>query len=83
MNVAEEVINPNLITGYLLYGMTFVVMGVAILMKIRSQSEFLLGRNLWLLGAYGLVHGLADWGEGGTLVSFAPHPGGLIFCTRP
>lgn len=63
MNVAEEVINPNLITGYLLYGMTFVVMGVAILMKIRSQSEFLLGRNLWLLGAYGLVHGLADWGE--------------------
>lgn len=38
-------------------------MGVAILLKISSVSELKLAKVLWLLAAFGILHGVHEWGH--------------------
>lgn len=53
-------IQENLI--YFVYGLVYFLMGFAILLQSRDYSTLKIARHLPLLGSFGIVHGLADWG---------------------
>ncbi|MDI6823126.1 MAG: sensor histidine kinase [Bacillota bacterium] len=54
----------NFAALYFAYGLTFFLMGFAVLLEERSfhYSAFRLAQSLRLLGVFGLLHGLAEWG---------------------
>ncbi|HBP63096.1 MAG TPA: hypothetical protein DD730_02215 [Desulfosporosinus sp.] len=52
----------NLIIIYFGYGLTFFTMGLVILLQYKQFSRITLAKNMWLLGAFGITHGLAEWG---------------------
>ena len=45
------------------YGLVFFVLGLAILFQSRRYSRLDLARSLSWLAAFGLLHGLYEWGE--------------------
>ena len=48
---------------YLLYGLTFFTLGVAILSRDIRLSELGIARILWLLASFGIIHGFHEWLE--------------------
>jgi two-component system, NtrC family, sensor kinase len=46
---------------YLLYGLAFFTLGVAILSRDIRLSELGIARILWLLACFGIVHGFHEW----------------------
>lgn len=51
----------NLDLVFLIYGLAFFAVGMAILMQRRKDSAFKLGDILWLLGWFGISHGTNEW----------------------
>jgi len=45
------------------YGQTFFVMGLAIFLQSRKHSRLRLARDLRWLAAFGILHGLHEWGD--------------------
>ncbi len=45
------------------YGLSFFVMGLAIALQSRRYSRLALARSLGWLAAFGITHGLYEWGE--------------------
>lgn len=45
------------------YGLTFFVMGVAVFMHSRRHSRLRLARDLYWLAAFGILHGVYEWGD--------------------
>ena len=48
---------------YLLYGLTFFTLGVAILSRDIRLSELGIAKILWLLATFGIIHGFHEWLE--------------------
>ena len=48
---------------YLLYGLAFFTLGVAILSRDIRLSELGIARILWLLAIFGILHGFHEWLE--------------------
>jgi len=48
---------------YLLYGLAFFTLGVAILSRDVRFSELGIARIIWLLGFFGIIHGFHEWLE--------------------
>ena len=48
---------------YLIYGLSFIILGVIIFLQLRAteKSEFRMLRILWLLGFFGLTHGIHEY----------------------
>lgn len=46
-----------------LYGQVFFIMGLAIALQSRRHSRLELARSLSWLAAFGLIHGLYEWGD--------------------
>ncbi|MBI1280737.1 MAG: hypothetical protein GC179_21615 [Anaerolineaceae bacterium] len=44
------------------YGLTFFVMGLAIFLQSRRHSRLRLARDLYWLAAFGILHGIHEWG---------------------
>lgn len=60
----KELFIRNLDIIFLLYGAAFFCMGVAILSKRPSkESAFKLAEPIWLLAAFGIIHGINEWFE--------------------
>lgn len=53
----------NLMAMYFIYGLSFYTMGIAIAFQYRSYSSFRLANSLRLLAAFGILHGLSEWGN--------------------
>jgi signal transduction histidine kinase len=53
---------------YFVYGLAFFTMAVSIFSRRLSKSQFKLGHILWLLGGFGLLHGVNEWLDGWTLL---------------
>ncbi|MBI5555974.1 MAG: GAF domain-containing protein [Elusimicrobia bacterium] len=53
----------KMILIYFVYGLAFFVLGVAILIYPKKGSAFKLAKNLWLIGAFGIIHGINEWLE--------------------
>jgi signal transduction histidine kinase len=54
-------INRSII--YFMYGLVFFILGFAIILQTRRRSRLELARSLRWLAAFGMVHGLYEWGE--------------------
>ncbi|MBW6487337.1 MAG: hypothetical protein K0B01_14425 [Syntrophobacterales bacterium] len=46
---------------YLLYGTSFLFLGVSIAAKDMKESKLKLGESLWLLSSFGFLHGAHEW----------------------
>jgi hypothetical protein len=56
-----KLVAENLDIVYFVYGLSYVVMGISILIHHRRESIFRLADIIWLLAAFGLIHGLNEW----------------------
>src|SRR4030065_269322 len=63
MNSIYQVINVNMTLVYFVYGLVYFVFGLAIVLQQRALSNFRLARHLWLLAAFGIIHGSMEWGS--------------------
>ena len=63
MNSIYQVINVNMTLVYFVYGLVYFVFGLAIVLQQRALSNFRLARHLWLLAAFGIIHGIMEWGS--------------------
>jgi signal transduction histidine kinase len=66
----ESAMNPisaffvrNIIIVFFFYGLVFFIMGVALLLASRRQSEFHFAQAIRPLAAFGLLHGIHEWYE--------------------
>lgn len=57
----RTLIHDNLDIVFFIYGLAFVVMGIAILTQPKKESAFSLANLLWLLAAFGITHGINEW----------------------
>ncbi len=62
MNWLAELFETNRIIVLSVYGQVFFVMGLAIALQSRQRSQLPLARPLGWLAAFGIVHGLMEWG---------------------
>lgn len=53
----------SIVVLYLLYGLTFFTLGVAILSRDIRLSELGIARIIWLLALFGIIHGFHEWLE--------------------
>ena len=57
-----EFFHTNQVIVYFVYGEAFFVLGLAIALQSRKHSQLPLGRRLWLLATFGIVHAVYEWG---------------------
>lgn len=57
---------------YFVYGLAFFALGLAVLLYPRGESQLKLARGLWLVGLFGLLHGLHEWVEMLALAAGSP-----------
>lgn len=60
--------SPIMIVVFFFYGLSFFLLGASISLQSRKGSEFKFGECLWLLAAYGLLHGSKEWLEMFTMI---------------
>ncbi len=46
---------------FLIYGLSFLVLGLAIFAQPRKESRFNLVGFIWLLAVFGIIHGVLEW----------------------
>lgn len=61
MDLISFWVQNNLDIVFFLYGLAFVVMGLAIWIQPKKGSSFKLADVLWLLCLFGLAHGVNEW----------------------
>ncbi len=47
---------------FFIYGQTFFVLGLAVALQSRHRSQIALAKYLGFLAAFGILHGIYDWG---------------------
>ncbi|WP_420266350.1 PAS domain-containing sensor histidine kinase [Candidatus Magnetominusculus dajiuhuensis] len=56
-----RVIGGSMDVVFFVYGLSFIVMGLAIALKPKEGSAFKWTGTLWLLAGFGLLHGVNEW----------------------
>jgi PAS domain S-box-containing protein len=51
----------HLIFIYFIYGLAYFILGVSIYLYPKKNSMLKLAKHLWLIGAFGILHGLNEW----------------------
>lgn len=62
MEVIREFFVINRTIVLFVYGLTFFVMGLAVFLQSRRHSRLRLARDLRWLAAFGILHGIYEWG---------------------
>lgn len=62
------ILTKNLDIVFLIYGLSFFVLGLTIFLQPPHKSVFKLIHILWLLGLFGLIHGINEWLDMITLI---------------
>jgi signal transduction histidine kinase len=60
---ASRWLQNNLDVVYFVYGLAFLLMGIALLLQPKKDSEFRIAKVFWLLAAFGISHGFNEWLE--------------------
>jgi len=60
MNTIYLWFQNNLDIVFFIYGLSFLIMGVVILVQPKERSEFKIANILWLLAAFGITHGINE-----------------------
>jgi len=63
MAVVREFFSTNQIVVVFAYGLVYFLLGFALSLQSRRPSELTLARALPLLGTFGILHGVAEWGQ--------------------
>jgi signal transduction histidine kinase/DNA-binding response OmpR family regulator len=63
MTDTSKLLAQHMLVVFFIYGLAFVLFGAAILLKDDKRTRLRLRRVLWLLGAFGLLHGLSEWSD--------------------
>ncbi|RPJ39421.1 MAG: PAS domain-containing sensor histidine kinase [Planctomycetaceae bacterium] len=50
-----------MILVWFVYGLAFFVLGLVILVYPKKDSRFALAHGLWMVGVFGIIHGLNEW----------------------
>jgi len=56
-----EFLTKNLDIVFFVYGLAFFTMGIAIFLQPRHKSAFKLADIIWILGSFGVIHGINEW----------------------
>ncbi|OHD63962.1 MAG: hypothetical protein A2176_15185 [Spirochaetes bacterium RBG_13_51_14] len=72
-----SIFKNNLDLVYFIYGITFVVMAVAIAVQPKRDSDFKISRILWLFVAYAIIHAPADFIDMWTAIKSENFSGGV------
>ncbi|KWT95137.1 PAS domain-containing sensor histidine kinase [Candidatus Magnetominusculus xianensis] len=56
-----SIFGNNMDIVFFVYGLSFVLMGLAIALQLKEGSAFKWTKILWLLAAFGLTHGVNEW----------------------
>jgi len=51
----------EMILVWFIYGLAFFTLGLVILVYPKGGSRFELARHIWMVGVFGLMHGLNEW----------------------
>lgn len=62
MDSLREFFIINRLIVLFVYGLTFFVMGFAVFLQSRRHSRLRLARDLYWLAAFGILHGVHEWG---------------------
>jgi PAS domain S-box-containing protein len=46
---------------FFLYGLAYFILGLTIAVYPKKHSEFRIAQHIWLIAAFGLLHGLTEW----------------------
>jgi len=60
MDLVCQWFQNNLDIVFFVYGLSFVVMGLAISFQPKKESEFSIAKILWLLAFFGITHGINE-----------------------
>lgn len=63
MLIISEFFESNYEVIIFAYGLAFFVLGLAVIVQIRQSSRLELSRSLKWLAAFGIMHGLNEWGD--------------------
>jgi signal transduction histidine kinase len=63
---------------YLLYGLAFIALGLILSLQARMPVLVLPHSLLWVLAAFGLLHGAAEWLTMATMIEVATHGGATL-----
>ncbi|MDD5730754.1 MAG: ATP-binding protein [Candidatus Omnitrophica bacterium] len=63
-----EFLTKNLDIVFFIYGLAFFAMGIAIFLQPRHKSAFKLAGIIWILGAFGVIHGINEWFDMFTII---------------
>ncbi|MCD6311073.1 MAG: hypothetical protein J7M11_01240, partial [Elusimicrobia bacterium] len=50
-----------MIPVFFIYGLAFFIIGLAIVIYPKKDSEFKLAKNLLLIAGFGIIHGISEW----------------------
>ncbi len=62
MHSLAQFFQTNSVIVTFVYGEAFFVLGLAIALQSRKHSQLPLAKRLWLLSAFGFIHGIYEWG---------------------
>ncbi len=60
MTLIYQWFQNNLDIVFCVYGLAFIIMGVTVLVQPKKGSAFKIADILWLLAAFGIVHGINE-----------------------
>src|SRR5690625_4222423 len=63
MAILREFFSTNQIIVVFGYGLVYFLLGFALTLQSRRPSELTVARALPLLGSFGILHGVAEWGH--------------------
>lgn len=63
MITISELFEINREIFFFVYGLVFFLLGFAIILQTRQSSRLELARNLRWMAAFGITHGLYEWGD--------------------
>jgi len=61
LNPSFQWFQTNLDFIFFVYGLTFLILGMAVLLQAKNESDFNLARILWLFAGYCLTHSISDF----------------------
>ena len=70
MHAIADFFNTNLTIVYFVYGLSFFALGFALGLEAISPIRIPNLNHLWILAVFGLTHGLREWMDMASLISF-------------
>ena len=50
-----------MVSIFFIYGLAFFILGIALLIYPKRDSKFVFARDLYLIGLFGVLHGIKEW----------------------